>query len=214
MTEGFLESGKQEPQIPPMGYALAQLHGVYILAQNARGLVLVDMHAAHERIRYEALKEGFDKQQIRIQNLLVPQKIVVSESEAELAEKYKNEFDSFGFEIDRISDEILIVRGVPSILSHSNVEQLIRDVVADLQEYGNSDRIQRHIYDILATMACHGSVRANRKLTIDEMNALLRDMEKTEKSDQCNHGRPTGSTFFTRTMNEARISNKGSYRIG
>lgn len=183
------ESGSDE--IPPLGYAIAQLKGIYILAENAQGLIVVDMHAAHERITYERMKESFACGGIQTQPLLVPESIAVSEKEADCAEGFSEIFKSLGFELQRAGPETLLIRQLPVILNRAKVEQLVRDVLSDLIEHGSSERIQHHINEILGTMACHGSVRANRKLTIPEMNALLRDMEATERSGQCNHGRPT-----------------------
>ncbi|TXH71792.1 MAG: DNA mismatch repair endonuclease MutL [Thiothrix sp.] len=177
--------------MPPLGYALAQLHGVYILAQNAHGLVVVDMHAAHERITYEQLKISMQADSIRSQPLLVPQALHVSRREADQAEAQASVFQALGFELSRIGLEQLAIRAVPSLLKDSNTENLVRDVLADLISHGTSQRIQNAMHEILGTMACHGSVRANRRLSIPEMNALLRDMERTERSGQCNHGRPT-----------------------
>ncbi len=182
------ESGEE---LPPLGFARAQLHGIYILAENAQGLVLVDMHAAHERITYERLKTARDGEGIRSQPLLVPITLAVSSKEAQLVEDQAQLFSQLGFEVDRIADESIKLRQIPVLLSGSDVETLLRDVLSDLLTHGSSSRIEQAINDILSTMACHGSVRANRKLTIDEMNALLRDMEITERSGQCNHGRPT-----------------------
>lgn len=180
-----------DAEIPPLGYALAQLKGVYILAENAEGMVLVDMHAAHERITYERMKAARKGEGLRSQPLLVPQSLAVSEREADCAEQHAAVFSELGLSVERASTESLVVRELPVMLANSQVEQLVRDVIADLLEYGSSDRIAAHINEILSTMACHGSVRANRRLTIPEMNALLRDMEATERSGQCNHGRPT-----------------------
>lgn len=177
--------------MPPLGYALAQLHGVYILAQNANGLVVVDMHAAHERITYEYLKQSMAEDAIRSQPLLVPVSLNVSKKEADYAEQHGDTFQSLGFELGRMGMEKLLIRAVPSLLKDGDSEALVRDVLADLITHGESSRIQNAMNGILATMACHGSVRANRKLSIPEMNALLRDMERTERSGQCNHGRPT-----------------------
>jgi len=177
--------------IPPLGYAVAQLHGIYILAENSNGLILVDMHAAHERITYEHMKSACDSDGIKSQPLLVPISVAVSEKEADLIEEHGNELLALGIEIERASEESLIVRAIPTLLIKSDVEQLVRDVLSDFSEYGESQRIEQHRDEILSTMACHGSVRANRKLTLPEMNALLRDMEETERSGQCNHGRPT-----------------------
>ncbi len=177
--------------IPPLGYAIAQLKGIYILAENAQGLIMVDMHAAHERVTYERMKSAFNEGGIHAQPLLVPESIAVSEKEADCADNFQSIFQSLGFELQRAGPETLLIRQIPIILQRAKVEQLVRDVLSDLIEHGSSERIQHHINDILSTMACHGSVRANRKLTIPEMNALLRDMEATERSGQCNHGRPT-----------------------
>lgn len=175
----------------PLGFAIAQLHGVYVLAQNEAGLVLVDMHAAHERITYERLKTSFDADGIKSQLLLVPQSIVVSEREADLAQDRAEWFESLGIELTRMGPELVKVAKIPALLAGDDVEQLIRDVLSDLLSYGRSTRIQEVINELLSTVACHGSVRANRHMTIPEMNALLRDMERTERSGQCNHGRPT-----------------------
>ncbi|CAA0090616.1 DNA mismatch repair protein MutL [Halioglobus japonicus] len=178
-------------EVPPLGYALAQLKGVYVLAENAHGLVLVDMHAAHERITYERLKAARDESGIRSQPLLVPQSIAVSQREVQVAIEHSALFQRLGLAVDEGGEESLVIRQIPVVLRDSNVEQLLRDVLADLIEYGSSERIEAHMDEILSTMACHGSVRANRRLTIPEMNSLLRDMEETERSGQCNHGRPT-----------------------
>jgi DNA mismatch repair protein MutL len=175
----------------PLGFALAQLHGVYILAQNAGGLVLVDMHAAHERITYEGLKSAQAGEGIRTQPLLVPVSLNVSQREADVCEEKQDWFAELGFEIDRMGVEQVVVRQVPALLGEADIATLVRDVLSDLLEHGSSQRVQDCINELLSTMACHGSVRANRRLTIDEMNALLREMEFTERSGQCNHGRPT-----------------------
>ncbi len=177
--------------VPPLGYAVAQLHGIYILAQNAEGLVLVDMHAAHERITYERMKAAHAGEGVRSQPLLVPQTVAVSQREADCAESATELFARLGLGVQRAGEEALVLREVPVTLRDADVEQLLRDVLSDLLVFGSSDRIESHIDELLSTMACHGSVRANRRLTIPEMNALLRDMEETERSGQCNHGRPT-----------------------
>ena len=176
---------------PPLGFAVAQLHGIYILAENTEGLVVVDMHAAHERITYEHLKNSMSKDNVRSQPMLVPVSLAVSQKEGDCAEEFAEVFKKLGFELTRLSPEQLTIRAVPSLLKDSNVEQLVRDVLSDLLEHGSSQRIEEETNEILSTMACHGSVRANHRLTIPEMNALLRDMERTERSGQCNHGRPT-----------------------
>ncbi|MBU1192622.1 MAG: DNA mismatch repair endonuclease MutL [Gammaproteobacteria bacterium] len=177
--------------IPPLGFALAQLHGIFILAQNAQGLVLVDMHAAHERITYEGLKSAYAGEGIRAQPLLVPVTLAVSEREATLAEQAAEVFAELGLELDRLGPERLVVRQVPALLRHADVPALVRDVLSDLTEHGISTRLREAHNAVLSSMACHGSVRANRQLSVTEMNALLRDMERTERSGQCNHGRPT-----------------------
>lgn len=186
-----LPEQRAEEDVPPLGYALAQLKGIYILAENATGLVLVDMHAAHERITYERLKTARDAEGIRAQPLLVPQSVAVSQREVTVAQEHCAVFQQLGLAVDPAGEEALVIREIPVMLRDSDVEQLLRDVLADLIEYGSSDRIQAHMDEILSTMACHGSVRANRRLNVAEMNALLRDMEETERSGQCNHGRPT-----------------------
>jgi len=187
------ERGDEHQDIPPLGYAIAQLKGIYILAENSDGLIVVDMHAAHERITYERMKSAFDDQGLISQPLLVPESLAVSQREADAAEQHNQVFAKLGFVVERAAAESVIVREIPAILRGSEVEGLLRDVLSDLLEHGNSDRIREHINEILSTMACHGSVRANRRLSIPEMNALLRDMEATERSGQCNHGRPTWS---------------------
>ncbi len=178
-----------DSDIPPLGYAVAQLHGIYILAQNERGMVIVDMHAAHERITYERLKVADDG--VKKQPLLVPMTIAVSAAESVVVEDHADHLRELGFDITKASEESLIIRGIPALLARGNSEQLVRDVLSDLLEFGSTARIEEQHDEILSTMACHGSVRANRKLSIQEMNALLRDMEETERSGQCNHGRPT-----------------------
>ena len=189
------ENGEKRAQddesLPPLGYAIAQIQGVYILAENLHGLIIVDMHAAHERITYERLKETFSENNLRSQPLLVPISINVSEAEVKLVEEHQQLFESLGFNVEPLGKDAIIIRQVPSILRESDVEKLLKDVLADITIFGDTQRIMQEINSILSTMACHGSIRANRKLTIPEMNALLRDMESTERSGQCNHGRPT-----------------------
>lgn len=176
---------------PALGYAVAQILGVYILAQNERGLVIVDMHAAHERITYEQMKTAYEKQAVATQPLLVPESLSVSQSEADCAETSAELFRDLGFDVHRAGPETLLVRSIPALLRGVDVALLVRDVLADILTHGNSDRLSARSDEILSTMACRGSVRANRQLTIAEMNALLRQMEVTERSGQCNHGRPT-----------------------
>jgi DNA mismatch repair protein MutL len=178
-------------EIPPLGFAMAQLHGVYILSQNDKGLVLTDMHAAHERITYEQLKVRYCGEGITGQRLLVPVDVQISEAEAELAEERREKLAGLGLLVDRSGPESVVVREVPALLANSDPARLLRDVLSDLGGMSHSDRIETETNEILSTMACHGSVRANRILTLPEMNALLRDMERTERSGHCNHGRPT-----------------------
>jgi DNA mismatch repair protein MutL len=178
-------------EVPPLGYALAQLAGIYILAENAHGLVLVDMHAAHERVTYEKLKASRDAHRVRAQQLLVPEVIAVSEREAAAAEEHAGTLAACGLEVDRSGPRQVTARRIPALLEGADVAQLVRDVLAELAEHGSSRRLQELQNELLSTMACHGSVRAHRRLTIPEMNALLREMEATERSGQCNHGRPT-----------------------
>jgi DNA mismatch repair protein MutL len=177
--------------VPPLGFALAQLHGIYVLAENAQGLVLVDMHAAHERITYERLKRARAGAGIRTQLMLVPLVLELSEREAQAAEEHAAALAALGIDLDRSGPQSVTVRSIPALLDGADVPRLVRDVLADLHGHGSSRRIEEHGNEILATMACHGSVRANRRLGLAEMNALLRDMEETERSGQCNHGRPT-----------------------
>lgn len=176
---------------PALGYALAQLHGIYILAQNTDGLVLVDMHAAHERIVYERLKAAQASVGIASQPLLVPISLAVSQREADLAETELTMLNDMGIDVQRLGPETLLIRALPSLLAQADAERLLRDVLSDLITHGNTRRIEEHRNELMATMACHAAVRANRQLSLTEMNALLRDMEATERSGQCNHGRPT-----------------------
>jgi len=176
---------------PPLGYALAQLHGVYILAQNSAGLVLVDAHAAHERVTYERLKLDAEGAGVVAQPLLVPVTVAVTEAEADLIEAHGSDFEAFGLGVERRGPEQVVVRQLPALLRDCDAAALVRDLAADLVEHGSSDRLEGLRNAVLATCACHGSVRANRALTTVEMNALLRDIERTERSGQCNHGRPT-----------------------
>jgi len=189
-------------EIPPLGFAVAQLHGIYILSQTANGMVVVDMHAAHERITYERMKQDMQQGNLASQPLLVPISMNLSEKEAQLAQEQAQIFSELGFELDRSSPESIRIRQIPVILARADAQALVRDVLSDLLSYGSSERIRNAINGVLGTMACHGSVRANRSLTLPEMNALLRDMETTERSGQCNHGRPTWTEFSLAAMDK------------
>jgi DNA mismatch repair protein MutL len=174
----------------PLGYAIAQLHGVYILAQTAEGMVLVDMHAAHERVMYERMKQLLAGQTAQ-QQLLMPQILNVTAAQAEAAEMHAQEFEALGFGVMRLAPDQLALRAIPSLLAGRDPAAIVLDVLSDLLEQGHSRRVEESINHLLATMACHAAVRAQRILTLPEMNALLREMEGTERADQCNHGRPT-----------------------
>ncbi|OGT36954.1 MAG: DNA mismatch repair protein MutL [Gammaproteobacteria bacterium RIFCSPHIGHO2_12_FULL_37_14] len=180
-----------ELTVPPLGFAFAQLQGIYILSENSQGLVLVDMHAAHERIVYEKMKNAFMQQNIPMQTLLIPITILLSEREADLVESTPEIFQQLSFNIERIGKENIVIRDVPQWLADGPIEQLVRDIIADMVEHGESHRVQENIFELLGTLACHHAVRARRHLTTMEMNALLREIEQTEHSGQCNHGRPT-----------------------
>ncbi|MEE4295687.1 MAG: DNA mismatch repair endonuclease MutL [Wenzhouxiangella sp.] len=184
-------SGEGADEMPPLGFAVAQIHGVFVLAENQAGLIIVDMHAAHERIVYERLKQSWAEARVKSQQLLVPERLAVSPREARALESRSDELNRLGFDVALAGPESVLIRAVPALLARGDCLSLVRDVLADLVELGQSSRIESVLDELLSTMACHGSVRANRRLNIDEMNALLRDMERTERSDQCNHGRPT-----------------------
>lgn len=180
------------PDEAPLGYALGQLHEAYILAENRQGLVMVDMHAAHERIIYERFKSAVASQDgIIRQALLIPKSMDVSSKEIALVEEFQSELHSLGLVIEVLSHNSIVIREVPASLVRANIEKLILEVLYDFDRFGSSQKITEHMNDILSTMACHSAIRHHRRLTLPEMNALLRDMERTERSGQCNHGRPT-----------------------
>ncbi|MDD4913500.1 MAG: DNA mismatch repair endonuclease MutL [Methylococcales bacterium] len=188
-TEAAQPAGEQA--MPPLGFALAHIHSIYILAETANGVILVDAHAAHERITYERLKQQHQQRSMVSQPLLLPLKIAVTAAEADLAEQEQAFFMEIGFELNRSGPETLLLRATPALLAKTDVDQLLRDMLADMLAIGFSRRAEEKINAILAKMACHGAVRAQRKLSLEEMNALLRKMEQTERIGQCNHGRPT-----------------------
>lgn len=200
---------KHEPIVPPvqqearpLGHAVAHLHNIYILSETPNGIILVDAHAAHERVTYERLKQHYQNGAVPSQPLLLPIKIKVSAAEADLAEQEHEFFNTLGFELNRSGPETIVLRSIPVLLTNTDTETLIRDVLADIIEHGMSRRIQDKSNEILATVACHSSVRAHRRLSIDEMNALLRDMEQTERIGQCNHGRPTWVELSTQDLDK------------
>jgi len=184
----------------PLGRAIAQIAGIYVLAENAHGLVIVDMHAAHERVVYERLKASLADARIESQPLLIPATFSATAAEIATAQSRTSELASLGLEITALTPTVLAVRSRPAALAGGDVVDLARSVLAELAEHDASDVVQRAQHEILSTMACHGAVRANRQLTLDEMNALLRDMERTERADQCNHGRPTWRQITLREL--------------
>lgn len=184
-----LHSGEEDDL--PLGHAVAQVHGIYILSQTRQGMVIVDMHAAHERIVYEKMKQQWHSKRVAAQSLLIPQVIKLIPDELELLQGHRATLQRLGFELDALGEDRITIRQVPALLQHSDIDGLIQDMVSELKTYGSSKRVEEHINEVLAGMACHGSVRANRRLSIEEMNALLRQIEATERSGQCNHGRPT-----------------------
>jgi DNA mismatch repair protein MutL len=194
----------EAPALPagdwPLGRAIAQIQGIYILAENAQGLVIVDMHAAHERIVYERLKTQMDAQAIRSQPLLIPATFPATPQEIATAEAAQATLEALGLQVTPFTPKTLAVRAVPTTLADGDPVALARGVLADLAQHEASSVVERARNELLATMACHGAVRANRRLTLDEMNALLRQMEETERSDQCNHGRPTWRQLTVREL--------------
>jgi DNA mismatch repair protein MutL len=180
-----------EAALPPLGHAIAQVQGIYILSRTARGLGIVDMHAAHERVTYERLKAQARTGALASQPLLVPQTVAVAESDLRLLEAHAQVLHRLGFDLAAVGPRSLAVRAVPALLSHADLAGLIRDLLADWREHGVSGRVEQAIDALLSTAACHASVRAHRSLSVSEMNALLRTMEQTERADQCSHGRPT-----------------------
>ncbi|MCG9125372.1 DNA mismatch repair protein MutL, partial [Laribacter hongkongensis] len=184
-------AGHESAPVPPLGFAVAQLHGIYVLAQNARGLVIVDMHAAHERIVYERLKRAFDRDGLPSQPLLMPLAFEADALQQALAQEHADALARLGIQLDAPSRGSLTIKAVPAMLAQADAVALVRGVLADLEQHGTTDAVDARRDALLASMACHGAVRAHRPLTLPEMNALLRDMEATERADQCNHGRPT-----------------------
>ena len=182
---------EEDAEVPPLGFALAQLGGAYVLAENKEGLIIVDMHASHERITYEKLKRDYEASSFTSQMLLVPVIIKVTSEEADAAVANSEVLSNLGFDVSLAGDNVISIRSIPDILSKTNIEELIRDVISDLIQHENSNRVEHIRNELLATMSCHSAIRANQQLSIPEMNALLRQMEFTEHSGYCSHGRPT-----------------------
>lgn len=202
MNETAKEITEELALVPPLGFALAQLKGIYILAENEQGLIIVDMHAAHERILYEKMKMSLQIQNIVQQNLLVPIVLNLSEKEAYFLEKQLLSLQQIGFEITAIGETNFAIRTIPMLLKNLNIQQLLRDVISDCTENETSHRAEEITHHIYATIACHASVRANRKMSIPEMNALLREIENTPHTGQCNHGRPTWTAISIQELDK------------
>lgn len=196
------EAPAEAPDTPPLGYALAQLHGIYVLAQNAQGLIIVDMHAAHERILYEKLKKVFDGQRVATQALLIPAVFTADALDVAAVEEHAGALRELGFEVAPMGPAQLAVRGVPALLQAADPVALVRGLLAELREHGVSQMPNFRRDELLATLACHGAVHARRALSLPEMNALLRQMEETERADQCNHGRPTWTELSLRELDK------------
>ena len=179
---------------------MAQLHGVYLLAENAQGLILVDIHAAHERIVYERLKSQLDAQEISSQSLLIAQSFSATDQEMVIAQENAESLRALGFDISALSTKTLVIRAVPAPLADGDLVSLARSVLHELSLNTGQFVVEQARNELLATMACHGAVRANRQLTLQEMNELLRQMEVTERSDQCNHGRPTWQALSMKAL--------------
>ena len=191
-----------QSDVPPLGFALAQLGGAYVLAENQEGLIIVDMHAAHERLNYERLKREYEESDLQIQSLLVPFVVNVSSSEAEVAASNLELLSDLGFDVSLAGENALTIRSIPRILKGCEIEKLIRDVISDLIEYGSSNRVEHIRNELLATVSCHSAIRANDKLTLPEMDALLRQMEVTGLSGYCSHGRPTWNQFTIKDLDK------------
>lgn len=189
-------------EFPPLGFAVAHLHNIYILSETRNGIILVDAHAAHERVLYERLKQQIVQNKASSQPLLLPVKVKLSVAEADLCEQVVEPMNELGFDLSRAGPETILVRAVPVLIGGADVERLIRDILADLNQHGLSARLEEESNRLLATVACHSAVRAHRRLSVAEMNALLRDMEHTERSGQCNHGRPTWVELTTRDLDK------------
>jgi DNA mismatch repair protein MutL len=197
---GARETPSSDTGVWPLGKAIAQVAGIYVLAENAHGLVIVDMHAAHERVVYERLKASLATSRIEAQPLLIPATFAATAAEIATAETHADTLRTLGLDLSPLSPTVLAVRSQPAALTGGDVIELARSVLGELAEHNASSVVQRAQHEVLSTMACHGAVRANRSLTLDEMNALLRDMERTERADQCNHGRPTWRQITRREL--------------